>query len=141
MTNSHHESLDRDQGPQSSERAFGWTMAAAFALIALWPLFAGGAIRTWAAGLAVAFLAAAAIAPRILAPLNRAWLAFGRLLHAIVSPLIMGLLFAVAVVPTGLFLRLTGKDPLRLKYDRSAPTYWIARDPPGPAPGSMKNQF
>ena len=56
-------------------------------------------------------------------------------------PLVMGALFAVVVVPTGLLLRLTGKDPLRLKLDRSAASYWQLREPPGPAPGSLKQQF
>ncbi len=34
-----------------------------------------------------------------------------------------------------------GKDPLRLRFDRQAKTYWIERGPRGPAPDSMKNQF
>jgi hypothetical protein len=34
-----------------------------------------------------------------------------------------------------------GKDFLRLRIDRSAKSYWIEREPPGPPPQSMKNQF
>jgi hypothetical protein len=47
----------------------------------------------------------------------------------------------VTIVPIGLILRATGKDPLRLKFDRDAKSYWIPRDPPGPAPDSMPHQF
>jgi hypothetical protein len=38
-------------------------------------------------------------------------------------------------------LRLRGKDPLRLRLEKDAPSYWIVRQPPGPAPRSMTRQF
>jgi len=38
-------------------------------------------------------------------------------------------------------MRAFGKDPLRLKRDEAAPSYWIARDPAGRAHESMKHQF
>jgi len=53
----------------------------------------------------------------------------------------MGLVFFLAVTPTALILRMMGKDPLRRKIDRTASSYWIDREPPGPAPDSMTNQF
>ena len=53
----------------------------------------------------------------------------------------MGIVFYTTVVPIGLIMRLSGKDPLRLKFDRAARSYWIERDPPGPAGAQMKKQF
>ena len=38
-------------------------------------------------------------------------------------------------------MRLAGKDPLRLRREPDAPSYWIVRDPPGPTPESMSDQF
>jgi hypothetical protein len=38
-------------------------------------------------------------------------------------------------------LRMRGKDPLRLRFEKDAPSYWIMRQPPGPAPRSMTRQF
>ena len=52
-----------------------------------------------------------------------------------------GLLFFVTITPIGFVMRLFGKDFLRLRMDRRAPSYWIDRQPPGPPPQSMKNQF
>ncbi|OAN53073.1 SxtJ family membrane protein [Magnetospirillum moscoviense] len=124
-----------------SERSFGLVFAVLFAIIALWPLKDGGEIRLWALGAAVAFLVAALAAPRLLKPLNLLWFKFGMLLHHIVTPLVMGLLFFVTVTPVGLLMRATGKDPMRLKRDPAAASYWIERAPPGPAPETMKNQF
>jgi len=124
-----------------SERSFGIVFAVVFALIGVWPLKAGGDLRLWALGLAVAFLAVAFVAPGLLKPLNLLWFKFGLLLHKIMTPLIMGLLFFLTVTPVGMLMRATGKDPMRLKRDPTAATYWISRDPPGPKPDSMKNQF
>jgi hypothetical protein len=50
-------------------------------------------------------------------------------------------LFYGVLTPLGVAMRLTGKDPLRLKRDARAVSYWIPRDPPGPPPDSMTNQF
>jgi hypothetical protein len=38
-------------------------------------------------------------------------------------------------------LRAFGKDILRLKREPAAASYWIVRDQPAPAPGSMRKQF
>ncbi|MBI2240889.1 MAG: hypothetical protein HYU59_08820 [Magnetospirillum gryphiswaldense] len=124
-----------------SERSFGLVFAVFFTLVGLWPLKSGGDIRLWALAAAVAFLVAALAVPKWLNPLNLLWFKFGLLLHKIMTPLIMGLLFFVTVTPIGVLMRATGKDPMRLKRDPAATSYWIKRDPPGPAPDSMKNQF
>ena len=92
-------------------------------------------------GLCVLFGALALTAPRLLGPPNRIWFVFGLALHKIVSPLVMGLLFFLTVTPTGLLMRVFGKKPLQLDFDREAASYWIEREPPGPPPGSMKRQF
>lgn len=44
-------------------------------------------------------------------------------------------------MPTGLVLRILGKDPLTKSFDKTANSYWINRNPPGPSPETMKNQF
>lgn len=137
-----HEDYARDDGVKvGSEKGFGIVFAVVFAIIALFPLFGGGPVRVWALAIAAAFLVCGFFIPAALRPLNRVWFKFGLLLHKIVSPLIMGLLFYVTVTPIALIMRLAGKDPLRLKMDRTATSYWIERDPPGPAPESMKQQF
>ena len=69
------------------------------------------------------------------------WTKFGVLLYTIVSPVVLGFLFYVTVTPIALLMRVLGKDPLRLRRDPDAASYWIDRTPPGPSPESMKNQF
>ena len=126
---------------RGSDRSFGIVFACVFALIGLWPMLHGSAPRLWALAVAAACLAAGLLRPQFLSPLNRLWFRFGLLLHHVVNPVLMLLIYYGAVVPTGLVLRALGKDVLRLKLDRAAASYWIIRDPPGPAVGSMEKQF
>jgi hypothetical protein len=124
-----------------SDRSFGVVMAAAFSIIALINGRYGGSLWPWIAGVAALFLLAALLRPVLLHPLNRAWLALGLLLHRVVNPIVMALLFYGAVLPTGLIMRALGRDLLALKRRSEADSYWIVRRPPGPTPESMKDQF
>jgi predicted membrane metal-binding protein len=139
-----HEDLTRKETVEgSSDRSFGFVMAAFFGLVALFPLLHGtlSSVRWWALVVAAAFLALALLWTAPLRPLNRAWLKLGLLLSKIVSPIVMMVLFYATVTPIGVLMRLAGKDPLRLRRDATAASYWIPREPPGPAPDSMKQQF
>ena len=139
-----HEDFTRTETVKgSSDRSFGFVMAAFFALLALFPLLHGplSSIRWWALVVAAAFLALALLWTAPLRPLNRAWLKLGLLLSKIVSPVVMMVLFYATVTPVGVLMRLAGKDPLRLRRNAAAASYWIPREPPGPAPDSMKQQF
>ena len=140
--NASHEDFTREEKlERPPDRQFGLVFTAVFIVIAAWPLFSGRPVRWWSLAVAAAFLALALLAPGVLAPLNRVWLRFGLLLHRCVSPIVLGVLFFTTVTPMGLLLRALGKDPLRLRFDRGASTYWIERRPPGPAGDSMPNQF
>jgi len=137
-----HEDLTRERDLEgSSDRSFGVVFAVVFLLIAGWPLWYGEGLRWWAVGVATVFALIAAVRPALLAELNRQWMKLGVLLGKVVSPIALGLLFYGVITPIGVVLRLAGKDPLRLKFDRGADSYWIRREPPGPPPDSMTNQF
>lgn len=126
----------------SSDRSFGLVFAGFLTLVGLSPmLHHGGRPRAYALVAAAVFLAAGLIAPRLLAPLNRLWFRFGLLLHKLVSPVMMAVIFYLVVTPMGLLMRWRGKDPLHRRFDRAATSYWIIRDPPGPPAGTMSNQF
>jgi hypothetical protein len=115
--------------------------AVVFLLIGVWPLFHEAPLRWWACGIAAVFAIIAVAKPALLAGLNRLWIKLGILLGKVVSPIALGLVFYAVLVPIGIVMRLAGKDPLRLKHDVTAPSYWIPREPPGPPPDSMNNQF
>lgn len=137
-----HEDISRKTDVKmGGERGFGFVFAVVFALIGLFPLIGGGPPRWWSLGIAGLFVLVALVYPRVLRPLNVLWFKFGMLLHHVVTPVVLGLIFFIAVTPTGVIMRLLGKRPLPLEPDPAAASYWIHREPPGPEPKSLDNQF
>jgi hypothetical protein len=125
----------------SSDRAFGLVFSAVLAIVAFWPLMTGSGPRAWALALAALLLVTAAARPRLLAPLNRLWFKLGVVLHHVVTPIVMGVIFVLGVLPTALIKRTRRGDPLRLDPCRRGKSNWIVRAPPGPSPDTMRHLF
>src|SRR5215472_5724622 len=137
-----HEDFARKQESRgSSDLVFGVVFAAFFVAVALLPLRHHHPVRLWAFPLAAWFLFIALLRPAVLSPLNKFWTKLGLLMGRVVSPVVTAVLFYVVVTPTALLFRLLGKDPLHLSHAPEARSYWIERQPPGPAPETMTNQF
>jgi len=125
----------------ATDRSFGLVFAGFFLLVAVVPALNGHAFRLWAVGVSAVFAALALSRPQILKPLNILWTKIGSVMQTIVSTVALCALYYGIITPTGFIMRLRGKDPMRLRFDPAASSYWIAKDPPGPAPESLKNQF
>jgi len=124
-----------------SDRNFGFTMAAVFALIGAYGLYrASSHAPIWLAVAAV-FAGITLVRPALLGPAKRAWLKLGLLMYRVVNPVIMAILFFGAILPIGWIMRIFGKDFLRLARDRSASTYWQPRTDERLPPESMRQQF
>jgi len=137
-----HENVFRNDGVVGpSDRLVGFLFAVVFLVIGTLPLLSMRSPRWWAIAVSLAFAVLAVAIPRVLAPLNRLWMKFGELLHRVVSPVALGVMFFTTVTPTGFIMRAVGKDPLRLRREPGASTYWIPREPPGPRGESLKDQF
>ena len=120
----------------SSNRSFGLVFFVVFLIVALWPLKHEEDIRLWSLALSIIFFILGILNSKLLTPLNKLWFKFGIFLGSIVSPIIMGLVFFSVVTPIGFFMRIMGKDLLRLKSKKN--TYWIDRNN---IKSSMKKQF
>ena len=129
---------DSDKIKISSNRSFGLLFFVVFLIVSLWPLTHEGSIRIWSVIISAVFLILGLINSRLLTPLNVFWFKFGMILGAIISPIVMGIVFFLVVTPTGFILRIMGKDLLNKKYDKEKETYWIKRNAPT---GTMKRQF
>lgn len=127
---------------KSSDRSFGRIMAVFLLIVAGFQYHHERAMLALVLALAgLAFAGIAQVRPHVLHRLNLLWFRFGLLLHKVVNPVVMAVIFLGAVVPTALVMRLLGKRPLALSFDRTATSYWIARQPPGPSGDSMSRQF
>ena len=121
-----------------SNRNFGIVFFIVFLAIALWPLFNQNEIRFWSLIISIIFLILGIINSKVLIPLNRIWFKFGILLGTIVSPIVLGFVYFMFVVPTGYIMRFLGKDILNLKKDSNIKTYWINKKEKNT---NMKDQF
>ena len=114
-------------------------------LIAAWRWTFGESEPAWGtvllAAVGAALFGLGLLAPAWLAPLNRAWTKLGLLLGRLMTPVVLALVFALSVVPIALVRRALGHDPLRLRRQARSGSYWIQRQPPGPEPRSMIDQF
>jgi ABC-type uncharacterized transport system permease subunit len=54
-------------------------------------------------------------------------------LGAVMSAVILTLLFYLVITPLGLVMRLVGEDPMRRRFEPELPSYWIRRKSAGPA--------
>ena len=122
----------------SSNRSFGLVFFVVFLIIALWPLKSGEEFRLWSLVLSIIFIILGILNSKLLTPLNKLGFKFGILLGSIVSPIIMGIVYFLVVTPTGIFMRLSGKNLLHMKKIKSASTYWTKREKQH---NTMKRQF
>lgn len=118
----------------SRDRAFGWSVGVAFAVL--------GALLLWrhriVAGTVLAvtggtLLLLAAAAPALLAAPHRGWLAFAKVLGRVNSAIFLFLTFFLVLTPLAFVLRLFGRDELRRRGPAPASTWEPyperARDP------------
>jgi|CXWL01.1.fsa_nt_gi hypothetical protein len=125
----------------ASDRSFAWLLVGVATALAAYAHWKALAWVWWPIAIGAVLVICALVAPRALAPLNRAWMALGLLLGRIVTPVIMGAIYFGILTPIAWVARRRGVDPMRRNFDHSAKSYWIERTPPGPDPRSMERQF
>jgi hypothetical protein len=120
-----------------SDRSFGILFTIIFLIIGLWPLLNNENIKFLPIIISVIFLLLTAIKSKILTPLNKAWIKLGLILGKFFTPIVLGLIFFVTVLPTGIIMRIMGRDILSLKKNKLK-TYWISKVK---TQSTMKDQF
>lgn len=137
-----HEPIIRNETVEpGSDRSFGLIVGGVLLAIGAYQWIVGSMLFPWFTAIGGALAVLGLATPAVLHPANVAWTRLGLLLGRIVTPVVMFLIYIASVVPVGLALRLFGKDLLRLRSQADSPSYWIQRDPPGPPPESLKDQF
>ena len=120
-----------------SNKSFGIVFAVVFGLITFWPLIKGNDIRLWSLIISIILLVLGMINSKILTPLNKLWFKFGIFLGNFIAPIVMGIIFFLVVTPTGIIMKLLGKDLIKLKKNNEK-SYWIEKKN---IKSSMKNKF
>jgi hypothetical protein len=131
-----------DSAKLPSNRSFGLLFTVVFLIVAAYTWskdYSGQWVQIWLV-ISGVFFAFALLFPAVLSPLNKLWFSLGLLLGKVVSPVVLGILFFLVITPVAIGMRLFGRDALLMKK-RAVRSYWIDRNPPGPAPESFKDQF
>lgn len=108
-------------------RNFAWMFAAVvasvFGLVMPWLLKQDWSFGPWL--IAVVFFVWGLVAPSTVRPFYRLWMRFGFVMNAIVTRIILGMIFYVVIFLVGLIFRLRGMDPLHRKWDHELQSYRV----------------
>ena len=139
-----HEEYTRDYHVEAaSNKRFGLIVggiALAFGCIRAYLHGEIGIVAGSMGGVGLVLIVAALIRPEILEGANRAWGMLGLLLHKVTNPIFLGLMYAGAIVPTGLAMRLFGVDPMGMRRKPNG-TYWISRAKTSSTRESLEKPF
>lgn len=136
MAKDFHEKFERPELPLPPDRSTGLVFTVV-ALIVAYFWRNDDLVLKIALGIAAVLAALSFLAPTVLRPLNIAWMKFALLLSKVMNPIVMFILFLIAIVPTGLLMQI-GYDPLRRKRP-TGDSYWVERKKIEGS--SMTNQF
>jgi len=104
---------------------FGFTMMVVLGLIAFFLVYRQRThLATIFGSISALFLACSLLAPKILGPVEMVWMGLSRLLGAINTRVIMGLLYVFVFVPLGLCFRLVKRDQMRRLWKSGETTNW-----------------
>jgi hypothetical protein len=99
-------------------------MAVPLAVLAALGFWRGKPAWPYLAGLCVFFVLFGLAFPRLLAPIERAWMKLARAMGTAMTYVVLALAFYLVLTPLGLLLRILGKRPVTLGFDPGATTYW-----------------
>ena len=120
-------------------RKFGLVIAIALGVIGsfVYVKFGNFDVVGWLWGIGLLFLILGFILPSVLRPIYKIWMLLAFFIGGIVSRVILIVLFYVVLTPTGLVLRLFGKDVLDQRFEKDRESYWIKKD----LSGHTKDQY
>lgn len=121
-------------------RRFGLTIGCALLVIAAILQFRHRAAVVPFASIAAGLFVCAAFAPGVLRFVYAPWMRLAEFLGAIMSRILLTILFFLGVTPTGIIQRLCGKRTIDLRFRANDTTYWQQRTVP-PAGADYEKQF
>ena len=122
-----------------SNKNFGFFFTFIFFVAGSYFFFNDGIITAYIFfALSVTFLLITFINADALLSLNKLWMRFGQLIGMIISPIVLGVIFFLFILPYSLVMRIFGRDELRLKFKRKS--NWKTREKTMPQT-NFKQQF
>ena len=121
-------------------RHFAFLVGGIFLFISVWPvIWREESVRLWALIPALILIPLGIIAPSLLRPIYKGWMAVGHVLGWVNTRLLLGILYYGLIVPMGMVMRMIGRDPMRRQYVRDTDSYRVLRQRRDPS--HMRNMF
>jgi hypothetical protein len=133
--------LTRRHDERGRLRRFGLTVGIAFLALGALMLWRHRGAWPIPGGVGAALLLLAGVAPVVLRPIERVWMRLALALGWVMTRVVLGIIFVLVFTPAGLARRLLRRDPMELRLDRSAASYWHRRASEGEAPERMEKMF
>jgi len=78
--------------------------------------------------------------PKVLKPVNKAWMILALLMGWVMTRVILSIVFYAVMMPIALIMRLKGSDLLNMRYPDPKESFWIPKTDKR-APESYEKQF
>lgn len=135
------EEIKKIESTPKKLREFGFVVGGVFAVLGTVFLLRGKAHFPYFLYPGVALVLLGVLAPGTLKPLQKAWMALAVLMGWVMTRLLLSVLFFLILTPIGLFLRITGKDLLDLRFPAKDPSCWKPCPKDTRAPADYEKQF
>jgi hypothetical protein len=110
-----------------SEKSFGLLMSAIISMAGTYVYFTHNQLIIEIFVIAIVLILISFFSPKFLSIPNYLWYKFGRLLHLIISPIVILIIFTFIIIPTGLCFKLFSYNPLNKKISSKDASYWVDR--------------
>lgn len=122
-------------------REFGIVIAIALTVLATIALWRGRATYPYLYAAAVVFAASGIAVPKMLTPLQKAWMAFSVAMGFVMSRVILSVIFYAVMTPIGLIMKAMGRDIIDERIEKPKASYWHKRPEGLKAKESYEKQF
>ncbi len=122
-------------------RKFGLTMGVALAIFGGLFFWRGRAIAPYLFIIAAAFLLLAALAPKVLKPVQTVWMTLAIVLGWVMTRVLLIIVFFIGVTPIAFIARVVGKRFLNLRFEPDRESYWEKREPETRGMERYESQF
>lgn len=77
----------------------------------------------------------------VLRPVYLVWMGLAIVLGAVMTRVILSVVFIALVVPIGLVMKLFGRDPLLRRFDPESSSYWVSRSDMDRSPDRLEKYY
>lgn len=122
-------------------REFGVVIGAILIVFADFAMLRSKAFGPYALAAGLIFFTLGLAFPKVLKPLQKAWMGLGLIIGFFMSRVVLFVIFFGVMTPIGLLMRLCGKDILDERIDKGRESYWHPRPVTVKPRESYENQY